>query len=408
MRMTDNAVGQPIELREDRRSLYRLAAKLFLLNFVSLGLYRFWSRTRLRRYLLSRVTFLDDPLSYTGHGMELCVSFVIALICLTPVAWLYAAINPVIFVAGPLLYGMWTFATFACLLYLIMAGSFQARGYILSRIEWRGIRCGQDGSCWDYAALCLREYAKALRSGLYFLPRAEIELARWRFTHTRIGDAVPLFNPDENRLMRCWRPVWYVSLLLCLIFLVFTFGPGQMGQVIATWFAGDYVLFQETGTSLATIFLGLIFALFLLYALYWFARLLVFLNGLQVNGAELRCALSARRMVGFLVSRTVLLIALLLPLLGIPYALLTLLSQLVWSGIWPGSIWAWLLVMLPSLTIFHALMVVRLQQGFLVLLLGACTIRNGERLEMLGQSPLSRPAHGEGLQDLTGGYLAGF
>ena len=49
--------------------------KLWLINvtlfFVTLSLYRFWGRTRIRQYVWSHITILGDRLEYTGTGKEL-------------------------------------------------------------------------------------------------------------------------------------------------------------------------------------------------------------------------------------------------------------------------------------------------------------------------------------------------
>ena len=42
-----------------------------LLGLVTLGVYRFWGKTRLRRYLWSHVSLDGDRLEYTGRGIDL-------------------------------------------------------------------------------------------------------------------------------------------------------------------------------------------------------------------------------------------------------------------------------------------------------------------------------------------------
>ncbi len=49
-----------------------------LLGLVTLGIYRFWAKTRLRRYLWSHVSMEGDRLEYTGRGIELFIGFLIA------------------------------------------------------------------------------------------------------------------------------------------------------------------------------------------------------------------------------------------------------------------------------------------------------------------------------------------
>ena len=48
-----------------------------LLTIVTLGIYRFWAKTRIRRYLWSQTEFLGDRFEYTGTGKELLIGFLI-------------------------------------------------------------------------------------------------------------------------------------------------------------------------------------------------------------------------------------------------------------------------------------------------------------------------------------------
>src|SRR5271155_736302 len=53
----------------NNRELLRLWLKTTALAILTLGFYRFWGRTRIRRYLWSRLSLLDDRFEYDGTGM---------------------------------------------------------------------------------------------------------------------------------------------------------------------------------------------------------------------------------------------------------------------------------------------------------------------------------------------------
>src|SRR5690606_16979791 len=62
-----------------------IALTNLLLTIVTLGIYRFWAKTRERHYLWSRTRFIDDTLEWTGTGKELFIGFLIAaVLILTP------------------------------------------------------------------------------------------------------------------------------------------------------------------------------------------------------------------------------------------------------------------------------------------------------------------------------------
>lgn len=64
--------------------------KIFLLNLflgiLTLGIYHFWGKTRVRRYVTSSFSIANDRLEYTGYGSELFWGFIKALIILVVLA----------------------------------------------------------------------------------------------------------------------------------------------------------------------------------------------------------------------------------------------------------------------------------------------------------------------------------
>ena len=62
--------------------LYAIFIPNLLLTIVTLGVYRFWAITRMRRYLWSRFVFLGERFEYTGTGGELFRGFLLAMLVL--------------------------------------------------------------------------------------------------------------------------------------------------------------------------------------------------------------------------------------------------------------------------------------------------------------------------------------
>ena len=50
-----------------------------ILNIVTLTLYRFWAKTRVRHYLWSGTKMMGDRFEYTGRGIELFLGFLVVL-----------------------------------------------------------------------------------------------------------------------------------------------------------------------------------------------------------------------------------------------------------------------------------------------------------------------------------------
>ena len=62
--------------------LFRLATVNSVLTLITLGIYRFWARTRVRRYIWSSTTAGGDSFQYTGSGLEKLLGFLVAVVIL--------------------------------------------------------------------------------------------------------------------------------------------------------------------------------------------------------------------------------------------------------------------------------------------------------------------------------------
>ena len=56
-----------------------------MLLAVTLGIYRFWLATDMRRFLWSNTEIAGDSLEYTGTARELLIGFLIAIAILVPI-----------------------------------------------------------------------------------------------------------------------------------------------------------------------------------------------------------------------------------------------------------------------------------------------------------------------------------
>ena len=76
--------SQPATFSGDRGEFRRLVMRGGFLEFVTVGFYRFWLATDLRRHLWANTSVDGDAVEYTGTAKELLVGFLIALAILAP------------------------------------------------------------------------------------------------------------------------------------------------------------------------------------------------------------------------------------------------------------------------------------------------------------------------------------
>ena len=186
------------------------------LNLITLWIYRFWARTRVRRFLWAGARIDDEPFEYTGTGSEIFFGFlrVVAvllapLIVLQLVPLAFDEENEwIVFVTETL--------RLAAILYLIYAGTYFARRYRMSRTLWRGIRFHQAGSAWRYGALRLGHLMLVfLTLGVYF-PWYQMAVARYETENLRFGTGKFAFDGRGRDLIGRFLGVSAIALLIAL------------------------------------------------------------------------------------------------------------------------------------------------------------------------------------------------
>jgi uncharacterized membrane protein YjgN (DUF898 family) len=139
-----------------------------LLTLLTLGVYYFWGKARVRAYLMGQTELENDRFAYHGTGRELLVGFLKGVaVFFIPVA---------LFSVLPELYGAPANVTRALAALLWLAGLLLvpvamvgARRYRLSRTSWRGIRFSFRGEVRPFVSLFVAgTILTSLTLGLYY------------------------------------------------------------------------------------------------------------------------------------------------------------------------------------------------------------------------------------------------
>lgn len=169
--------------------LFRIHVVNLALTLLTLGVYRFWAKTRIRRYLWTRTGLLGDRLEYTGTGRELFLGFLIVVVLvLVPVFGGLELLEFVLAAESPELAYLVDPLRGLTVLFLIPVAIFRARRYRLTRSQWRGVRAGQTGSAWAYGAMSLLAFmVTAITFGLSW-PLCSAALTSYKLNNTWFGD----------------------------------------------------------------------------------------------------------------------------------------------------------------------------------------------------------------------------
>jgi uncharacterized membrane protein YjgN (DUF898 family) len=257
----------------DRGEFLELVVRGTGLELVTVGFYRFWLATDIRRHLWSNTSLGDDAAEYTGNGKELLLGFLFALAILVPIYLVY-------FLIGLEAERAKAFASFPLFLFFYLFGQFaiyRARRYRLTRTVWRGVRFWMSGSGWAYAARSvLWGIAASLTIGL-LLPWREAALERYKMRHSYYGDLQGSF---EGRGWDFFKRGWWLWLL------------GFLALALVAW----ALIKKIPGAPLLPLLLTV--AAPFLYGVYKAVEWRWWLSGIRFGEVRLESALSRTALIG--------------------------------------------------------------------------------------------------------------
>ncbi len=178
--------------------LFNLALVTSLLTLVTLGIYRFWAKTRIRKYIWSSVDGSGDKFEYTGTGIEKLLGFLVAVVIL---AIYLGLIQMILFYFGLNLFRepitmaeavaqMAAFyISFFAVVPLIFFAQYRARRYKLARSRWRGVRFGAEPAAWGYVIRAIGHWLLTILTLGLLLPRQTFYLEKYMTDRSWYGTA---------------------------------------------------------------------------------------------------------------------------------------------------------------------------------------------------------------------------
>src|SRR3954453_6925718 len=275
-------------------AFWRLLIRGGVLLGLTLGIYRFWLATDVRRFLWSHTEIAGEGLEYIGTARELLLGFLIGIALVVPanVMFFLAAFSQSVLgqISGTL-----------ALAVLALFGQFaiyRARRYRLTRTVYRGIRFHQTGSAWRYAVCALFWWALIGATLRLAYPFPQARLERVKLRNSYYGDLQGHFVGSGVRL-------FFWGILLWLIVVV----PFMLGMLVAAgqvdWSAlergsGDLMSRVEAaGIAPALVFAALsigwsVLALALLYPVFQAMVLRWWISGLRFGELSVASHLHTR------------------------------------------------------------------------------------------------------------------
>ncbi len=203
------APSRPVSFIGADRDYWRILVRGAFFLMVTLGLYRFWLATDIRRFLWANTAIDGEPLEYSGTAIELLQGFLVAIALLLPIYTIFLITVLDLGLLGNLL------SAFAVVLLVFLSqyGIYLARRYRLTRTVFRGLRFHQDGSGLRYAICAVWWWSLTALTLGFAYPFNRAALERFKMRHTYYGDLQGRFEGSGWQLFLRGFTLWLLVLL---------------------------------------------------------------------------------------------------------------------------------------------------------------------------------------------------
>ncbi|MEH6741001.1 MAG: DUF898 family protein [Sulfitobacter sp.] len=210
--------GMDVWFVGNRSALFWLALKAGFWTVLTLGFYRFWMKTRLRRWYWSAIRPGGHPLEYVGDPWEKLLGFFIAVVILT---FYIGIVNLLLmFVSFSFFQNSFVgyFTSAIGVIPVWFYAQYRARRYVLGRTRWRGVRFGLEKGAWGYAWRALVHWLVTICTAGLLWPRMTFWLEKYKTDRTYFGSAKMV---QGGRWPMLYRAAWpFMVAILCSTVLI--------------------------------------------------------------------------------------------------------------------------------------------------------------------------------------------
>ncbi|WP_417515137.1 YjgN family protein [Minwuia sp.] len=223
-----------------------LALTNALLSFITFGIYSFWGRTRIRRYLWSHTSANGSPLEYHGTGGQIFLGFIIITVIFGIINAIFqfvqtALVNAAVSAGDPAVIGViFAVSSFVFMVFYLTFFAYitySVRRYWLAVTSWRGIRLWQGGTRGTLLRMAFpRSLLTVVTAGLCY-PWLILKTEGYAYSQSHVGDQQFSFGAKAGPLLRGWLPLWASYFLLVLgpiaALFLFSFTAAMSGDAEA-------------------------------------------------------------------------------------------------------------------------------------------------------------------------------
>lgn len=160
-----------------------IVLKNILLTIVTLGIYSFWGKVNVRKFLWHNSEFHGNRFAYHGTGGELLRGYL-------KVGGFYVVMMALMNIAqrmGSAVYGVAMLFVFVCFIVIVPYAIYQSQRYLYSRTTWRGIRLGMAPDVKPFVQAFIGGYLLTILTLGFYAPVWQNRLYGIRMNNSRLG-----------------------------------------------------------------------------------------------------------------------------------------------------------------------------------------------------------------------------
>lgn len=258
-----------------------------LLTVLTLGVYYFWGKVRIRRYIWSHAEFAGDRFAFHGTPMELFVGWLKASPVLAAIIW-----GPTILlmITQSTDYEIWaTLGVMGMALLLWPVAEIGAHRYRLSRTSWSGIRFSFHGATGRYFGIYLLNWILWVFTLGLWTPFFNAVKRRYLMGHMRFGDSGFACDARGRDIFKAFFVNWLLFLPTWGLYRYWYLAKREQYYWSRTTFRGARFRCNITGSQLFEISVvgGIVTLATLGLAWPWVRcwRMRVWLESIQLDGS---------------------------------------------------------------------------------------------------------------------------
>ena len=201
-----------------------------LLTLLTLGVYYFWGKVKIKRYLYSQLEFDGDRFIFHGRGRELFIGGIIGLFFLgitIAAQHLIETSENNYLIAGSVILFLFLFSLVPIIFVL-------SRKYYMSRSSWRGIRFSFKGKIGAFYRVILKGILLSMLTFGLYTPFFRNRIKHFFIDNSYFGTQKFSYRGDGNVLFRQYAKAFflYVPVTAIVIFLIISIAGILLGFVI--------------------------------------------------------------------------------------------------------------------------------------------------------------------------------